>query len=85
MELIELSLDQATKLHKKLSEISPRAGINGYLTGMIQDVQRCIKVNFAGDPDNDKGDDVALEEIVEKLEDVEMTLSQYMRTAIVRG
>ena len=71
--------------NETLSKISLRAGINGYLTGMIQDVARCIKANMATDPDNDRGDESAIRDIVEHLEAVESTLSQYMNTAIIRS
>lgn len=85
MDLIKLSLDRATKLSENLSRISTRAGINGYLTGLIQDVARCINTNMTSDPDLDSGDRAALEEITSHLDAVEMTLSQYMNTAIVRS
>lgn len=85
MDLIKLSLDRAEKLYNVLTPISERAGINGYLTGMIQDVARCIKVNMATDSDNDKGDEAAISEVIGKLHDAEETLSQYMNTAIVRS
>lgn len=85
MDLVPLSPDRATKLYDNLSKLSNRAGINGYLTGLIQDVQRCIKVNMASDPDNDNGDEAAIDEIIEHLKAAEMTLSQYMNTAIIRS
>ena len=85
MELKQLSLDRATKLYQSLSSISARAGINGYLTGMIKDVIRCIQTNMITDPDNDSGDEAALEEIIEHLKSAEAILSQYMNTAIVRS
>ncbi len=84
-ELIKLSLDRANKLHENLTRISVRAGINGYLTGMLQDVARCITANMSTDPDRDSGDKAALSDMLGHLEQVEMTLSQYMNTAIVRS
>lgn len=85
MTLIKLSLDRAEKLQETLTRISDRAGINGYLTGMMKDVARCVKANMATDPDSDRGDDSAVKEIIQHLEDAENILSQYMNSSIVRS
>ena len=85
MDLIKLSLDRATKLSENLSAISERAGVTGYLVGLVQDAKRCIELNLKNDPDNDQGDAKMIAEIIESLSSVEQSLSIFMATAVTRS
>lgn len=85
MALIEFQPDRASELLKKLSTISEKSGMCGYLMGMMQDVKRCVRANLENDTDKDLGDELAIKEIVDYLTSAENLLSALMGTAILRS
>lgn len=85
MVIIKMEPKRAEELLKKLTPISDRSGVVGYLVGLIQDVKRCVEVNLKNDAENDAGDIQAINEIATSLSDVESALSLTLSSAIVKG
>lgn len=85
MVIIKFEPRRAEELLKKLSPVSDRSGVLGYLVGLVQDARRCVEVNLKNDAENDAGDAKAIEEISSLMQEVESQLSLSMASAVVKG
>lgn len=85
MLLKELSLERARQINKDLYAISEDAGIYGYFTVLTQDLAQCIHETMMSNPDNTKCDENTIAEIMTDFERASETLSEYMKSAILRN
>lgn len=85
MQLIKFNPARAEKLGNALSAISTRAEVFGYLTGLIQDVARCITANVKSDVSMSDVDAKLVDEIIETLKEAESNISCFMSEAIKDG
>ena len=85
MVIIKFAPERAESLLKTLAPLSDRAGVAGYLVGLVQDARRCVEVNLKNDADNDEGDVRIINDIVESFSDIETALSAFMSSAIVKS
>lgn len=85
MELVKFNPTRAEKLCAALSAISPKAQMFGYLTGLIQDMTRCITANVKTDESLTDSDAKLVDEIIESLKEAENNVSIFMSEAIQEG
>lgn len=85
MELVKFNPTRAEKLGSALSAISNKAEMFGYLTGLIQDVTRCITANVKTDEELSDSDAKVIDDVLLSLSNAESGLSCFMSESLTES